>query len=367
MEENDVVLFEPRGKRLYFGFADAYGYKLQRGQRTSYVQLAAAAKECRDKALIDIRQNKVIIHELTVQECYEKSLDLFVTNVKTKQRHDLIFRQMVPEKFLTKKISALTAADIQSMINAFAQDHTADALSRTISIWRQIYRAALMSGCPVADQSQMVIMPKAKKPQATRRKHCTVEDLETFIEDGLLEYNSHTPEGRKTSRDIYLAIRIMQYLGLRPQEVFALCAEDIDLENGLIYVQRSIGSTATANRQLIATKTSDSVRVLPIPDALDPVLREMLTHDTRPLLTDLDGLPYDTSKVSVFMYNVVKTKKVPHINLYMLRHMFGTDMSRQNVKMAQSMMGHESAKMTLGYAQKTSVEEMREALNKRFS
>ncbi len=43
MEENNVVLFEPRGERLYFGFADAYGYRLQRGQRTSYVQLAAAA------------------------------------------------------------------------------------------------------------------------------------------------------------------------------------------------------------------------------------------------------------------------------------------------------------------------------------
>lgn len=42
MKEKNVALFEPRDERLYFTFADAYGYKLQRGQKSSYAQLAAA-------------------------------------------------------------------------------------------------------------------------------------------------------------------------------------------------------------------------------------------------------------------------------------------------------------------------------------
>lgn len=62
-----------------------------------------------------------------------------------------------------------------------------------------------------------------------------------------------------------------------------------------------------------------------------------------------------------------RPKKVPHINQYMLRHMFGTDMTKKNVKLAQTMMGHESPKMTLNYANKASLEEMREALDKRYS
>lgn len=326
----------------------------------------AAAKECRDKALMDIRQNKVIRHDMTVQECYEKSLELFVNNVKTKERHNVIYSQLVPERMRIKPLSKVTAADLQKMVNDFSQTHSADALSRTKSILKQIYRAALMSGIPIADQSQMIIMPKAKKPQAQHAKHCIAADLDLFVE-GLLDYNSHTAEGRKVSRDIFLALKVMQYLGLRPQEAFALCTEDIDITHGVIFIRRSIGSTATAKRQLIATKTSDSVRVLPIPDQLLPFLEEMLEHKTAPLLVDLDGLPYDTSKVSVLMQNVANAKKVPHINLYMLRHMFGTDMSRQNVKMAQTMMGHESARMTLGYAQESSLEEMREALDKRYS
>jgi integrase len=211
-------------------------------------------------------------------------------------------------------------------------------------------------------------MPKAKKPQASHQKHCTAEDLEVFINDGLLEYNAHTEEGRKVGQDVHLAIRLMEYLGLRPQEAFAVCAEDIDLEHGLIRIQRSVGSDANNKRQLIATKTGESVRVLPIPAALEPYIRELLTHDTRPLLMDVDGLPYDTSKISTLLCNVSNAKKVPHINQYMLRHMFGTDMTKQDLKVAQSMMGHENPEQTLQYAKESSIAEMADALkNRRFS
>ena len=354
----EVIIWHD-GKTKRFGTFKRSDYDSDRS-------VMAAAKECRDKALMDIRQNRVIQHDLTVQEAYEKSLDLFVTNIKTKERHNIIYGQLVPQNIRSKALSKVTAAELQTMVNDFAQTHSADALSRTKSILKQIYRAALMSGCPIVDQSQMIIMPKAKKAQAQHKKHCTPADLELFIE-GLLDYNSHTAEGRKVSRDVYLAIRVMQHLGLRPQEVFALCSEDVDLRGGLIYVRRSIGSTASEKRQMIATKTADSLRVLPIPAALRPALEEMLTHKTTPLLVDVDGLPYDTSKVSVLLYNVAESKQVPHINQYMLRHMFGTDMSKGDVKVAQTIMGHESAKMTLAYAQESSLEDMREALEKRYS
>ncbi len=352
------VVIKVNGKAKRFG-------NFYRSDYASDRDVMRAAKECRDKALMDIRQNRVIIHELTVHEAYLKSLELFVTNVKTRERHEIIYSQLVPENIRRKALSKVTAADIQSMINTFAQTHSADALSRTKTLWKQIYRAAMMSGCPIVDQSVMIVMPKAKKPQASHEKHCTAADLEVFINDGLLEYNAHTEEGRKIGRDVHLAIRLMQYLGLRPQEAFAICAEDIDLEHGLIKIQRSVGSDAEHKRQLIATKTGESVRILPIPAPLEPYIRELLTHDTRPLLLDPDGLPYDTSKISTMMCNVAKSKKVPHINQYMLRHMFGTDMTKLDVKTAQSMMGHENPKQTLQYAREATLQEMTDALNKR--
>lgn len=354
----EVIIWHD-GKTTRFGTFKRSDYDSDRA-------VMAAAKECRDKALMDIRQNRVIQHDMTVQECYEKSLELFVNNIETRKRHQNTYDQLFPEAFRTRRMSKITAADLQTLVNDYAQTHSADSLSRTKTLLKQMYRAAAMAGIPIMDQSQMIVMPKAKKAQTAHAKHCTAADVDLFAE-GLLDYNSHTSEGRKISRDVFLALKVMQFLGMRPQETFALCSEDIDLAHGVIYIRRSIGSTATAKRQIIATKTADSVRVLPIPDQLRPYLEEMLTHDTTPLLQDLDGLPYDTSKVSVLMQNVAKAKKVPHINLYMLRHMFGTDMSKQDVKMAQTMMGHESARMTLGYAKESSIEEMREALDKRYS
>ena len=355
------VIIPVNGKAKRFGTFKRSDYDSDRA-------VMAAARECRDKALMDIRQNRVIKHDLTVDEAYQKSLDLFVTNVKTRERHEITYHQLVPENIQRRALSKVTAADIQTMINKFAETHSADALSRTKTLWKQIYRAAMMSGCPIVDQSLMIVMPKAKKPQSSHKKHCTAEDLEVFINDGLLEYNAHTVEGRKVGQDVHLAIRLMEYLGLRPQEAFAVCAEDIDLEHGLIRIQRSVGSDASNKRQLIATKTGESVRVLPIPAPLEPYIRELLTHDTRPLLMDVDGLPYDTSMISTLLCNVSNAKKVPHINQYMLRHMFGTDMTKQDLKVAQSMMGHENPEQTLQYAKESSIAEMADALkNRRFS
>ena len=351
----EVIIWHD-GKTKRFGTFKRSDYDSDRS-------VMAAAKECRDKALMDIRMNKVITHDMTVQECYEKSLTLFVNNIKTRKRRQNTYDQLFPEAFRTKQMSK---ADLQTLVNDYAQNHSEDSLIRTKTLLKQMYRAALMSGIPLADQSQMIIMPKAKKPQIPHAKHCTLAEFELFLE-GLLDYNSHTPEGRKKSRDTYLALKVMQYIGIRPQEAFALYSEDIDLVHGVIYIRRSIGSTANSTRQVIATKTGDSIRVLPIPDPLRPVLEEMLTHDTEPLLQDFDGLPYDTNKISTLLCHVAASKKVPHINQYMLRHMFGTDMAKKDLKLAQTMMGHETPKMTLNYANKASLEEMREALDKRYS
>ena len=40
MQEENVVAFEPRGNRLYFGFSKVNGYRLQKGKTTSAMQVA---------------------------------------------------------------------------------------------------------------------------------------------------------------------------------------------------------------------------------------------------------------------------------------------------------------------------------------
>ena len=320
------------------------------------------AKICRDEALIRIRQNRVIRHELTVREAFDLCLTTLVSNIKTRERYETRFRTSVPVKYHNRKLSTIRASEIQKMLNKYADTHSTEQVKRIRSMWSQIYKASLLDGCPLADQSLIVKIPKGRKPAEHREKFCTMAEYEQFM-DALLTYG----KDRNKVRTVYLGFRVMQYLGLRPSEAFGLCRQDIDLINGRIFVRRMVGSTNDSKRTLVSLKTEESNRVLPIPADLRPYLVEMLARNTEPLLSAPDGLPFEIDDLDTLLGNVRKSKKCPRVTLYMLRHLFADDLTKKDLKLTQSMLGHVSPEMSLRYANKTSLEDMEKALEKRYS
>lgn len=321
-----------------------------------------AAKMCRDEAILAIKQNRFIPDEITLDDIYEKSKELICTNKKTQKRHDMSYNSGIPAEIRIKPIGDITAADIQRTLNEYAAAHSQGQLKKLMTVWRQIYQTCFLMELPVVDRSRMVKMPKSKVPVKKRKQHCTEEELEAFIE-ALSNYGND----RKLTEDVIYAIRIMQYLGLRPQEALAICSEDVDLQNQLFYVNHSIGSDSEETRKLITTKTPWSVRTLPIPDALVPILEELLTsRHTVPLLTASDGLPYEIDMIDDLMIHVSKKCGVK-VNMYMMRHNFATAMVKQDIRATQDMMGHESAVMTLKYVESTPLDKMKEMLNSKMS
>lgn len=231
-----------------------------------------------------------------------------------------------------------------------------------MTIWRQIYQTCFLLELPIVDRSRMVKLPKSKVPVKKRKQHCTEEELESF-----LEYLADYGYDRKLTEDVTFAIRIIQHLGLRPQEALAVCSEDIDLDNRLFYVQHSVGSDSESTRKLITTKTPWSVRTLPIPDALVPILKDLLINrKTDPLLIAADGLPYEISTIDDLMIHVSKKCGIK-INMYMMRHNFATAMVKKDIRATQDMMGHESAVMTLKYVESTPLDKMKILLNDKMS
>ncbi len=320
------------------------------------------AKLCRDKALMDIRQNRVIKHELTVKEAFELCLTTLVSNIKTRERYMTRFRTSVPAEYHNRDLSSIKASDIQMMLNRYADTHSTEQVKRIRSMWSQIYKASLLDGVPLADQSLIVKIPKGKRPAQKREKFCTMDEYEQFM-DALLTYG----RDKNKVRNIYLGFRVMQFLGLRPSEAFGLCREDISLADGRITVRRMVGSTNDRKRSLVSLKTEESNRTLPIPAELRPYLVEMLTHDTDPLLVAPDGLPFEVDDLDTLLGNVRKSKKCPRVTLYMLRHLFADQMTKQDLKLTQSMLGHVSPEMSLRYANKASVEDMEKALKLRYN
>lgn len=345
------VVIPYRGKTINFGSFNSKDYP------TPGIALEAA-KSKRDEVLRDMKQNTYIEHELTVDEAYQKTKELLIPNVNTQKRHDALYYPLIPAEMRHRSVKDITAAEIQQTLNNYAANHTVGQTKSAMTIWRQIYKVCLLMEMPIADRSRMVVATKSKIPVRNRKKHCTPDELEIFIE-ALANYG----RDRKLTEDIIYALRIMQYLGLRPQEVFALCREDIDFENRLIHVQHSIGSDSDSRRKLIVTKTPWSVRTLPIPDGLFPILEELLARrDSMPLLVDRDGLPYLIDDIDMLLWSVSKKTGIK-ITLYMLRHNFATMMVQKDLKATQNMMGHDSAVMTMRYVKETSLNDMKKLLD----
>ena len=323
----------------------------------------SAAIQARDAILRSLEANSIIFDEPTVEELYKRRTDYIVLSKESQRKHDIIFKHGVGS-LANRKISSITAADIQRSLNTYGENHSTSAVKHLLSIWRQIYKVCAIEELPVPDKTQAVVNYESKMIPKKRETRITHEQFQQFI-DCLSEYGTDSKVTRYRCEAIYYALMIQLYAGLRPQEAYALYREDIDLERGLLHIRRRCGTTASEERQIITLKTKDSSADVPIADALVPYLNEMLSrYRTEPLLADYDGLPFDTKVVCTLIKNVSEKAHI-HFTQYMLRHLFAKEMSQvTDVKTLQSLMRHARADMSLYYSWSND-DELKEAVNKR--
>lgn len=325
-----------------------------------------AAKAARDHALVEAEKGRYEAKKETVDDLFTVSLSR-LQSLKTAERHAQMYRALVPEDLRAKRIEKVTLAEIQGTVDAFALTHSQDALDRTPTIWRQIYREAMRAEIYVPDRSAAIVVPKSKKPAQRRAKYVSADDLEDFL-SVLLTYNAGSVVGLAVALDLWVMIRTMQFCGLRPQEALGLSCDDIDLTGSFIHVRHSVGSTALKKAQIIPLKTEQSRRDVPIPAALLPILRDhvALREGEGLLFRDPETAePYEIDRLSGIMARASKKAGIK-VTLYMLRHVFATDLAKvTSPKTLQALMGHETAVMSLRYADQPDAAELAAAMAKR--
>ena len=325
-----------------------------------------AACMIRDKAVRERRTGKLIKHVPTVQELYDQTAVMFNASVKTQKRHDIAYSHGIKD-YANKAITDIKTADIQRSINYSINNYSLDATTRVLAVWRQIYKVAAMKEIPVPDKTVGVVIPKDRKPQTVEKKPVTIseEDFNKYIRWLRASYKyTRDPIGKhRRLRYIYM-FQIMYHTGLRPSEAFALTRSDF--HDDYIEINKAIGSTGTQTRQVVSTKTEQSVRKVPIEEKLKPVIKEMMEKiPDEDLFYDFDGLPMETSVVSAFVSHTSKKAGVD-FNLYMCRHSVATSLiqSGTSPRTVQDILGHASYKQSVGYARSSSDERI-EAMNDR--
>lgn len=156
-------------------------------------------------------------------------------------------------------------------------------------------------------------------------------------------------------------VSICLYTGMRRNEILALTKNDIDFENKVIHVNKTIVCDENHKPTLKqGTKTDAGTRDIPIVDKLRNVLKEYMSQnckDSNSLLfpTRSGGL-YSSGafeyrwksilkKVNQFMPENIQTTVTPHY----LRHNFATELFYAGVdlKAVQYIMGHSNLNITL--------------------
>lgn len=326
------------------------------------------AIKARDKALQEIEMGMFEHPDMTVDDCFQASLDLFNLSAKTKRWHIIVYNQMIDDRLKYMPIDKVTTEDVVKNMNAFADTHSKDGISRCRTVWHQIFQTAQVKEVPVIDRTLAIKTPRSKVPTKPRETACTYEDVMVTLEN--LETYGDTPVAQRRAMHLHDIILIMFYTGMRPQEALALAKSEINFDDELITVYQSVGSTHNKTRQLVTTKTDGSLRQIPIAKEIVPLLKDLCDHAKKDLLfTDRDGKPYEIGDLDIVLINMRKARNLPRVTLYMCRHLFATDVygMAQNKKAAQRLMGHKSESMTLYYLNDDTKEKYSLVQNRKLS
>ena len=244
------------------------------------------------------------------------------------------------------KIQDVTKNDIQEFLNSI-KDLSDSYIKKLYEQFVQAYRRAEIKKYITYNPMYEVIKPKSDKQTKV------VEALDINAQKAFTEYLNKVSIENEPYKNIFL---IQMYMGLRIGEVLVLSTENIDLENKLLYVKR----TLTNDKEFAIilgnkTKTYAGNRTLPIPDFLMPIFEEQIKYSNENLhnliFTTNDNY-IRTSAINKELKRIfeeeLKTSST-NISTHCLRHTYGTRCIEAGMTavVLQRLMGHKDVTVTL--------------------
>ena len=168
----------------------------------------------------------------------------------------------------------------------------------------------------------------------------------------------------------YFGVLLCLYTGLRIGELLALSWPDMNTKKCEIYINKSchygITGSGTYGRIIDLPKTPSSVRTIPLPRQLMPLLREV-KKKSRSLYIVANG----ENPVSIRSYQrsfalLLKKLNIPHRGFHSLRHTFATRALEcgMDVKTLSEILGHKNPMVTLNRYAHSLMEHKKEMMNK---
>ena len=173
-----------------------------------------------------------------------------------------------------------------------------------------------------------------------------------------------------------LGVYICLCSGMRIGEICALTWEDMDTDNGIIKVRRTIQRIYTIEEGIRKTelildtpKTKNSIREIPMSKDLLKMLKSFkkIVNASFFVLTN-DAKPTEPRTYRAYYKNLMKELQIPELKFHGLRHSFATRCieSKCDYKTVSVLLGHSNISTTLNLYVHPNLEQKKKAIDQMF-
>ncbi len=170
-----------------------------------------------------------------------------------------------------------------------------------------------------------------------------------------------------------LGVYICLNSGMRIGEICAITWEDIDTDNGIIHVRRTIQRIYTIDNGIRKTelildtpKTKNSIREIPMSKELLRMLKPIkkIVNQSFFVLTN-EAKPTEPRTYRSYYKNLLKELGIPNLKFHGLRHSFATRCieSKCDYKTVSVLLGHSNISTTLNLYVHPNMEQKKKAIN----
>ena len=174
----------------------------------------------------------------------------------------------------------------------------------------------------------------------------------------------------KCDSSISLGVFTDMFTGLRIGEICALKWSDIDFENHLIRVNKSVqrlpsGDMGKTEVKIVTPKTNDSVRIIPMPKFLAERLENHRKDDDCYLVSGSNKLT-EPRYLRYKFKRILLDAGVPNVKFHSLRHSFSVNciQNQFDIKTLSEILGHSSPNITLKMYLHSNIEQKRNCMER---
>lgn len=297
-----------------------YGYVFAKTYKETKARLTAAKQEQvvqEEKQAIE--QERQELFSAVAEEWYQAKKPQWKQSSAVKYKN-ILNSYLLPD-FADRKISDITRDEASLFGSRLLSEGgvkenglSPKTVSDTMSVMKNILEyAAHIKGCPAADIRGIGI----KQVQKPMRVFSLAEQqkLSGYLCEDLTPCN--------------LGILLCLYTGLRIGEICALKWEDISFAEQYVYVQRTMqrlqtGDTDAAKTSVVtsAPKSDCSVRRIPIPDGIFPLLEKYKRQGDAYLLTGTNRIYMEPRTMQNRFKAVIKCCEMENAQFHTLRHTY---------------------------------------------